>query len=312
MTRRIAVGSGTLEGTNSAYLLPERGLVVDPGPPGERAWSDLTAGISKAGLELADVEGVVVTHWHVDHAGLAPRLAEAAGATIHMHERDAPFVRTYEATRERRRERDAEQMALWGVPADVREETLSADTPSPLPAETPVTGHDEGEAVTDATAWHTPGHTEGHLALVAGDEVFVGDAVLSTYTPNVGGSDTRADNPIPAYAETLERLESTAKTLRPGHGTTIDPDRIEVIRAHHRERSRNVLAAVDATGPASPWTVARQLFGEMDGIHAKFGAGEASAHLQWLAGADAVSVVSESPRRYDSATHGWPAAEFPL
>jgi glyoxylase-like metal-dependent hydrolase (beta-lactamase superfamily II) len=312
MSRRIAVGSGSLEGTNSAYLLAERGVVVDPGPPDERAWSDLRAGLADAGVELADVERVVVTHWHVDHAGLAPRLAEAAGATIHMHERDAPFVRTYEDTRDRRLERDADRMALWGVPDAIREETLSADTPSPLPEETTVIGHTDGETVADATVWHTPGHTEGHLALVTGDEAFVGDAVLSTYTPNVGGSDTRADDPLPAYAEGLERLASATKTLRPGHGTAVDPNRIEAIRAHHRERSQNVLAAVDEIGPASPWTVARRLFGEMDGVHAKFGAGEAAAHLRWLAAAGAVSPVSESPRRYESTAAGWPAAAFPL
>jgi glyoxylase-like metal-dependent hydrolase (beta-lactamase superfamily II) len=312
MSRRIAVGSGTLEGTNSAYLLPEHGIVVDPGPPGERAWSDLRAGLADAGVALGDVESVVVTHWHVDHAGLAPRLAEASGATIHMHERDAPFLRTYEDTRDRRLERDAERMALWGVPDDVRQEALAADTPSTLPAETSVTGHADGETVAGATVWHTPGHTEGHLTVVAGDEAFVGDTVLSTYTPNVGGGDTRADDPIPAYAGALERLASTTRTLRPGHGTTVDPDRIAVIRAHHRERSQNVLAAVTETEPASPWTVARRLFGEMNDIHAKFGAGEAAAHLQWLAAAGAVSTVSGSPRRYGSAAAEWPAAAFPL
>ncbi|KYH25902.1 hypothetical protein HAPAU_25800 [Halalkalicoccus paucihalophilus] len=33
-----------------------------------------------------------MTHWHSDHAGLACRLVEAAGATIHLHSADAPLV----------------------------------------------------------------------------------------------------------------------------------------------------------------------------------------------------------------------------
>lgn len=297
---RIAVGSGSPEGTNSAYVLPDRGLVVDPGPPAEAAWNVLCAGLADAGLNVADVEDVFVTHWHVDHSGLAPCLADASGATIHMHERDAPFVATYEKTHERRRQRDADRLRDWGVPADAVATVQRADTPSPLPSETPVSAHEQGDAVSGGTVCHIPGHTEGHATLAVDGHRFVGDAILPTYTPNVGGSDTRADAPLASFLTSLDRLERETGTIHPGHGTAIAPERFETIRAHHRDRSQRVLDAVGTRDRPTPWAVAVDLFGEMAGIHVKFGAGEAYAHLAHLAEAGDIRQVDDDPLRYES------------
>ncbi|MFC7233104.1 hypothetical protein ACFQMM_20240 [Saliphagus sp. GCM10025308] len=71
-------------------------------------------------------------------------------------------------------------------------------------------------------------------------------------------------------------------TLRPGHGETVDRVRIEAIRNHHDERTRRVETALEARTKATPWALAQDLFGELEGIHAKFGAGEAAAHLERL------------------------------
>jgi glyoxylase-like metal-dependent hydrolase (beta-lactamase superfamily II) len=101
-----AYGSGP-EGGNSAWVLPEHGVVVDPGPPGDEAFEHLRSELLAVGLALEDVADVLVTHWHVDHVGLAPRLADAADATLHLHERDAPLVADYAVERERRVGRDA-------------------------------------------------------------------------------------------------------------------------------------------------------------------------------------------------------------
>ena len=126
---RIAVGEGSPEGTNSAYALPERGVVIDPGPPIESAWAALLEGLERADLAIEAVEYVLVTHWHADHAGLAPRLAAAADATLAMGEDDAPIVADYAVERERRLERDAETMRAWGVPDEAAAAVLESDRP---------------------------------------------------------------------------------------------------------------------------------------------------------------------------------------
>jgi len=66
--------------------------------------------LERAGVTPTSLEYVLVTHWHADHAGLAPRLAEAADATLAMGADDAALVADYARERERRLERDAETM----------------------------------------------------------------------------------------------------------------------------------------------------------------------------------------------------------
>jgi len=296
---RVAVGAGTPEGVNSAYVLPEAGVVVDPGPPGEDAWAALREGIADAGLALADVAHVLVTHWHADHAGLAARLAEAADATVAMHAADAPLVSDYAAERERRLARDAAALRRWGVPESLRTELVESDRPSPVPDAYDVRALTDGESVAGVELVHTPGHTAGHASFVYGDRLLLGDLLLPTYTPNVGGSDTRTEDPLADYLESVDRVAAAHDRGEPGHGTTVDVGQeAQDVRAHHRDRARRVLDALPTNGGATPWAVARDLFGEMNGIHAKFGAGEASAHLRRLEAAGAVERCGEDPVSY--------------
>lgn len=364
---RIAHTAASPEGENSTYVLPAHGLVIDPGPPGDGSWAVLTDGLAAAGLPVAAVETVVVTHWHADHAGLAPRLADAADATLVLHEADAPLVGAYAAERERRVARDARRLREWGVPEATVEAVLARDEPSPMPDSYPVTAVADGDAVGGVgQVLHTPGHTAGHLALAvgptdgpgaAGQSLFVGDAVLPTYTPNVGGTDTRMHDPLADYLDTLERLAAFATGRRetavrdtgttgdagghrppddaadpvgvsarafPGHGAAVAlPERIATIRDHHADRVRNVLAALPASDAAlpgtddagpptrtaaapdsssdagrTPWTVACELFGDLEGIHVKMGAGEAAAHLAFAVGRGLAERVGETPDRY--------------
>lgn len=333
---RVALGTGSPEGENSAYVLPGRRVVIDPGPPTEDAWERLRGGVADAGLALSDVEYVLVTHWHADHAGLAPRLAEAAGATVVLHEDDTPLVAEYARERKRRVERDARQLRRWGVPESVVDGLRRGDRPSSMPDSVHVEDAVDGEAVavatdTDAEAdthveadidveaadddsacggievVHVPGHTLGHTAFACDEGLFVGDLVLPTYTPNVGGGDTRMTDALATYLDSLGRIRERgtrrgADEAHPGHGSSFAlSSRIDAIVAHHDERSHRTVAALGERSEgagATPWDVAKRLFGEMDGIHVKMGAGEAASHLEFLRQRGAVERVEEVPATY--------------
>ncbi|WP_096391545.1 MBL fold metallo-hydrolase [Halopenitus persicus] len=332
---RIGFGHGSPEGENSAYLLPERGVLIDPGPPGDAAFETLLSGIDDAGLDPVDLEHVLVTHWHADHAGSAPRIAEAADATLWMGATDAPLVRAYASERGRRLERDAAALQEWGVPEDTVEAVVAGDSPSPVPDETAVSDLQDGDVVAGLEVIETPGHTLGHVAFhdradasddhrpdasddhgtdaddhredryPDRDALFVGDAVLATYTPNVGGGDTRLEDPLSTYRRTLDRLadryDPESTTAYPGHGTPLAlDDRIEAIREHHRDRRGNVVDVLSARSPApaTPWEIAQDLFGELRGIHAKMGAGEAASHLEALVATGDAELVDDDPLRY--------------
>ena len=63
-----------------------------PAGSSDEGWAALTAGSPPSAAGVADVRGVLVTHLHFDHLGLAERVREASGAWIAMHPADAAVV----------------------------------------------------------------------------------------------------------------------------------------------------------------------------------------------------------------------------
>ncbi|MGH9004462.1 MAG: MBL fold metallo-hydrolase, partial [Acidimicrobiia bacterium] len=66
--------------------------LVDAGWNTDDAYAALEAGLRFAGYEMGDVRGVMVTHIHPDHYGLAGRIRAASGAWISLHPADARLI----------------------------------------------------------------------------------------------------------------------------------------------------------------------------------------------------------------------------
>lgn len=299
--QRISLGSPhSLEGENSAYVLTDSATVIDPGPSTDESWRALSDGIDEAGLSLGDISHILVTHWHGDHSGLAPRLASHADASIYLHSADAPIVRNYEGTRERRRHRVARLLRRWGAPPDVVAEVKHRKSSGAGMAQCQVTELKDGDEIAGAEVLYTPGHTQGHVTYKTEHGYFVGDLILPSYTPNVGGSDIRVKEPLATYILSLAQLNRTAKPGFPGHGDTVDiNERIRTIVRHHENRNQLICSILyDGQRPTSPWEVATKLFGEMNGVHVQMGVGEAVAHLQYLKRKDVIDQVTKDPFKF--------------
>lgn len=143
------------------------------------------------------LDRIYLTHWHHDHVGGAPALAEALDAELVMPEAEAVAVREGRA-----------------------DLTLGANFGAEQPAH-PVTGVEPpttltvGEAELDVLA--TPGHTAGHTSLwhEGSATLLAGDAVFSQ------GSFGRVDLPTGDAEEMLSTLKRLAdldvENLYPGH-----------------------------------------------------------------------------------------------
>nr|WP_305794608.1 MBL fold metallo-hydrolase [Halomarina rubra] len=304
---------------NNAYLL--EGAVttlVDTGIATPDTESDLRSGLADAGYEFADVDQVLVTHFHADHAGLAGAVRAAGDATVRVHEADAPLVARDPDALAAMEDEQRARLDRWGMPEDAQSELLGfldgsdgiGGDPTDVATFEDGDRFDAGDRTLEAV--HLPGHSAGlcgfafdsdYAGLSAdGRELFSGDALLPYYTPNVGGADVRVDRPLASYLDTLTRIaEGQYARAWPGHrGPIVDPaGRARDIAVHHRERTGRVLSVLDEHGPADAWTVSAHLFGDLSSIHILHGPGEASAHLDHLTEGGVLTTTENSPVEYE-------------
>ncbi|WP_232479062.1 MBL fold metallo-hydrolase [Roseomonas rosulenta] len=157
----------------------KQGVVVDPGGDADR----IQDAIQQAGME---VQRILLTHGHLDHAGAATELAEALGVPIEGPHRADAFLLDGLAA----------QGATYGMAC------------RPV---TPDRWLEEGETVEiagqDFAVLHCPGHTPGHVVFVsvALGVALVGDVLFQ-------GSVGRTDFP---YGDTDALIRSIRTKLFP-------------------------------------------------------------------------------------------------
>ncbi len=301
----VPLGNRAFEGRNNCYVLGTEPTgtttLVDTGISSDRTRSDLASGLDAHGIGFEDVEQILLTHFHADHAGLAGEIQSIADCPVYAHELDAALVtQTPEAISEK--ENSLRRcIDEWGMPDEKQDELLSflesTDNDGIGADVTPFTGGDRFDlGSVDLEAVHMPGHTDGLTGFAFdgrdGEEVFSGDALLPYYTPNVGGADTRVEGALGKYLETLSAIVDRGYTRAwPGHrGPIIDPPgRAADIIVHHRERTERVIDVL-RDGPATAWEVSAALFGSLSTIHIMHGPGEAFSHLDHLEDAGIVRL----------------------
>lgn len=217
----------TGKGTNTWILGATDLVVIDPGPDNP-AHLDAILGSVGPGQQISHI---VVTHAHLDHSALAPRLSARTQAPVHA----------------------------FGTATDGRSALMAQLAPG-LP--------DHGEGLDRSFApdarlldgqslsgpdWtlqalHTPGHLGGHLCLALGDTLFSGDHVMGWATTLV----SPPDGDMGAYMAALHRLADRRwSRFLPGHGDPVAaPDqRLQDLISHRRTRETQILSAL-ARGPS--------------------------------------------------------------
>jgi glyoxylase-like metal-dependent hydrolase (beta-lactamase superfamily II) len=258
-------------GYTLVYLFETRRgpVLVDTGWNHRDSWDALLAGIGGTGHGVEDVYGVLSTHHHNDHHGLAGRVRDVSGAWVAMHEADARAVEArgmtdedwYRQTRAMMVEAGAPQEDLAGLPkpAEVRRH----------PAPRPDRFLDDGEHA-DVPGWTleavwTPGHTPGHLCFAehAHQLLLSGDHLLPDLTPHIGlPGGTAAGDPLADYLASLHRLASSAfREVLPAHQHRFADAaaRARALIDHHEQRLASVLAIVITASQPTAWEVAERM-----------------------------------------------------
>lgn len=281
-------------GRVNAYLLRGRGptTLVDAGVRSSKSIAELEAGLEAAGARLEEVEQVLVTHGHFDHAGAAPDLAERARARIRCHG---------DAARRETVGRGAflDLLVRFGAPTAMRAQLEAAwrwgdRFGRPLAESDAVDLVGDGEVVRagdlELEALHTPGHAPGHLCFLSRAEglLFCGDLLLAHITPNplphMDPQAPRGRRPtLGFYLASLARVEALGSCRGlPGHDVPLDDtvEAVRVARSHVLGRSDGVLDLMAANPGKTINDLADLLFGEGNPL------GQALAFCELLAHAD--------------------------
>jgi glyoxylase-like metal-dependent hydrolase (beta-lactamase superfamily II) len=266
----------TGSGTNTWLIGATELAVVDPGPDDPAHLAAILAAIGPG----QRIGRIVVTHAHIDHSALAPRLAAATGAPVYA----------------------------FGGATDGRSPLMVGLAPN-LPAHgegldhafTPDQRLADGDTLTgpdySLTALHTPGHLGGHLCLAMGATLFSGDHVMGWSTTIV----SPPDGDMAAYMASLDRLAlSQWQRFLPGHGDPVERPaaRLAELIAHRRQREAQILAALDA-GPDRLSPLTARIYHDIPPRLLPAAERNVLAHLIDLASRN---LISASPALHPEAT----------
>jgi glyoxylase-like metal-dependent hydrolase (beta-lactamase superfamily II) len=262
-----------LKHVNIFVFLEEGGFtLIDTGPNLDSVLPALEDSLARIGRRVEDCRRILITHFHMDHCGLAGLIAGRSGASIYLSEIEGQTIRAFAKEGDR-----ASRLRSFGLEHGLDEGTLdtvirafsafkTATTPFTA-AGTLADGDrlDVGGRSVEIIA--TPGHSRGHISFHLPEERFLiaGDHILPHITPNLSPDlMTPAFHPLESFLASLARIEELPVAMVcPAHGRPF-PDlkgRVAGMREHHRDRSALALQAL-TEGERTSGDVSRFIFGD--------------------------------------------------
>ncbi|MBT2523350.1 MBL fold metallo-hydrolase [Arthrobacter sp. ISL-28] len=282
-----------------SYLLLGDGdaVLVDPGWDSDAGMDHLTAGLRQAGLGLTDLTGILATHFHPDHLGMAARLRTVSGAWVALGDKEVPRLSAGEDL-DLVLHMHREELTLWGVPADrLAEVAMSQSSLTHL-----LNLADPDLRLTDGSlvpgkglnlqVVTTPGHSPGHICLV--DEphglIFSGDHVLPRISPHIALELPGLANPLADYYQSLDLIAfEDQMEVCPAHEYRFRgmQRRAAQLTVHNRDRSAEVLRVLDSHRPGTVWDIARHLtwsrgWASLQAFSLRLAVSETASHVVYL------------------------------
>jgi len=282
-----------------AFAVPGGLTLIDAGWNSPESWAAFTTGLASIGAAVSDVRGMLVTHMHYDHIGLAGRVREESGAWIALHQADHDLLARPDY-RDPALAQSAEAALLRRLGATEDEALSSVGTVEAYRPWTSIALPDRHLAhgeLADVPGWslravHTPGHTPGHLCFheERTRTLFAGDHVLPRITPNISVERAGTDDPLGDYLSSLAHVRGLdVQHVFPAHEWRFDglAPRVDEILAHHERRLAELLDATAHNPGATPWELAAELtwsrpWSEYGGRMRIFAVTETAAHANLL------------------------------
>ena len=210
----------TSTGTNT-YILGRKELtIIDPGPNSEVHLRN----IMKIIPNNTKVTHILITHSHLDHSGLAPKLSKILNAPT------LAFGTALDGL-----SNDMKSICKMGLTS----ETFGIDTefvPDHFLEDKEKISSLEWEVV----AHHTPGHLSNHICYQYLDKLFTGDHIMEWSTSVI----SPPEGDISQFINSCEKIYNLhCKKFYPGHGIPVENpgERIVELIEHRKKREIEIL-----------------------------------------------------------------------
>lgn len=224
-------------GIVNAYLLTgDTVALVDTGVP--MSYGKLEKALQEKGLGTRDIEYILITHHHFDHAGNVRRVKDASGAVLVAGAADAPVI---DGRSETPPTGDLNRLGrlIKKLPESWVKSYQRYDS---APVDVEVTGGETLDALgleVVALAGHTPGGV-GFLDR-EGRRAFIGD-LMSYFMKRPGMPSISASYSLEEIFASQEELAALGlEVAYPGHGEVIMPDASSIIADYSRKKKAKLL-----------------------------------------------------------------------
>lgn len=303
--KRVAEGVHQLEipmrhnplGKTYSYLLDEARTLIDTGVPTGDAYTALEEQLEAVGMQVSDLERIIVTHMHTDHIGLVERIRERADVQVVAHVEAVRIQRRWAEMRENAGEKIRSEIELLGGSGFLRvfSQLENAVRRPQWRLEVDETIEDgdllELEGSRLRTIW-TPGHSREHVCLHDAERkiLFSGDHVLPKITSHISHHTFMEGDPLGEYLAALEKVRDLpVELVLPGHEWSFRDlsGRVSELEAHHERRCGEIMSSLGSGGrnvfeisstvswDSKPWP-------EMEFWTKRMAAAETYAHLIYL------------------------------
>ena len=210
----------TSTGTNTYILGRKELLIIDPGPNSEAHLRNIMEVIPK----YTKVTHILITHSHLDHSGLAPKLSKILNAPT------LAFGTALDGL-----SNDMKSICKMGLTS----ETFGIDTefvPDHFLEDKEKISSLEWEVV----AHHTPGHLSNHICYQYLDKLFTGDHIMEWSTSVI----SPPEGDVSQFINSCEKIYNLhCKKFYPGHGIPVEnpSERIVELIEHRKKREAEIL-----------------------------------------------------------------------
>ncbi len=258
------------------------------------------------GIAPRDINGIYLTHSHIDHCELAARLQQLTGAQVYMSALEAESQERFRNVS--RSGQFSELLLKNDVPLvliskleEVWGEDLIPEQEMPVLL---IIGHGDKVLLGDLeySVMLTPGHADGHLCFYNAKLgiLFSGDNILPEISPNISLWPWSRPNPLNDYLESLELCRDLyCNLVLPAHGEPFSnlAERISVLEETHKEKLDLIKSFV--VEETTVYKLVLQIYGDkLDMINLGLAIGEVYAHLMFLCNKGEIQLSEKEGKQF--------------